>query len=95
MEKEDDNEEIINDVNKRVIAIFADILGKDPQDIGINSHFIFDLGGTSLDYCTLLIKLKNEFNIDFNFENQSCSTVKEFSNYIIDNTKEVIRNEKI
>ena len=90
-----DNEEIIDDVDKRVIAIFAEVLGKEIKDIGINSHFIFDLGGTSLDYFTLLMKLKNEFNIDFNFENQSCSSVKEFSNYIIDNTKEVIKNEKI
>lgn len=35
-------------------ALFAEVLGKDVSEIGRDSHFFRDLGGTSMDYYTLL-----------------------------------------
>lgn len=74
------NEEIYNNV----INIFSEVLKKDVQTINPNDHFIFDLGGSSLEYLTLLIKLKEKFEIDFNFINDdNCYTVKEIVDIIL------------
>ena len=35
-------------------ALFAEVLGKDVAEIGRDSHFFRDLGGTSMDYYALL-----------------------------------------
>lgn len=74
------NEEIYNNV----INIFSEVLKKDINTINPNDHFIFDLGGSSLEYLTLLIKLKEKFEIDFNFINDdNCYTVKEIVDIIL------------
>lgn len=75
--------EITNDIYQKVQKVFALVLSLNKGEVGLDKHFIFDLGGSSLDYFTLLIKMKNEFNIEFNFKDQSFSTVKEFGDYII------------
>ena len=77
-------------VYQTIREIFSSILGIDSNSISDTSHFILDLGGTSLDYCTLLIKLENEFEMSFKFQESSFSTVKEFGDYILDkiNNKE-------
>ena len=79
-------EELSSGVYQTVREIFGEILGIEASSISDNSHFIFDLGGTSLDYCTLLIKLENEFEMNFKFNEKSFSTVKEFGDYIINET---------
>lgn len=66
-----------------VKKIMAEILDKDANDIADTAHFVFDLGGTSLDYCTLLVELKKAYSVDIDLQSQSCSTALEFSNYII------------
>ena len=66
-----------------VKQIMAEILNKSASDIADNAHFVFDLGGTSLDYCTLLVELKKAYGVDFDLQSQSCSTAAEFSNYIV------------
>ena len=80
----DITEEAIEDeiVNK-VSQVFSEVLNKDIKEIGLNQHFIFDLGGTSLDYISLLVKLKAAFNIEFNFDDASMATIKQFSKYIM------------
>ena len=84
LNKYDFNDKTVKNETEHIVTkVFADVLCKDEDSIEINSHFIFDLGGSSLDYCTLLVKLENEFNIPFNFKDHSFSTVKEFSDYII------------
>ena len=35
-------------------ALFAEVLGKDVAEIGRDSHFFRDLGGTSMDYYALM-----------------------------------------
>lgn len=92
--KYNDNEEVIKDETyKKIKEIFKEVLNKDELDD--DAHFIFDLGGTSLDYFSLLMKLEKEFNISFNFENKSCSTIKEFTNYILKVAKKDNENEEI
>ena len=85
----DITEEAIEDeiVNK-VSQVFSEVLNKDIKEIGLNQHFIFDLGGTSLDYISLLVKLKAAFNIEFNFDDASMATIKQFSKYIMNNKLE-------
>lgn len=73
------NEELINELKK----IFGYVLNKDYQSIGVDEHFIFDLGGTSLEYLTLLVKLKEIYELDFNSTNSANYTVLEFSKYIM------------
>ena len=68
---------------KVVTNIFKETLDLSLEDIKLESHFVFDLGGTSLDYLTLLSKLNEEFNIEFNSNGENCNTVIEFTNYII------------
>ena len=80
--KEQLNDEIVH----RIKMVFSDILNKDINEIGEEDDFFMTLGGTSLDYMTLLIKLEQEFETKITFDKKSFSTVKEFYDYII--TKE-------
>lgn len=82
------DKEIYNDV----VNIFSEVLRKDINTINPTDHFIFDLGGSSLEYLTLLIKLKEKFEIDFNFTNgDNCYTALE----VVDFIKTRGKNEKI
>ena len=73
------NEEIIDEVTN----IFSEVLGKKAEDININQHFIFDLGGTSLDYISLIVKLKSFYDIEFNEDGLALATVAELAKYIM------------
>ncbi|MCH5156584.1 MAG: AMP-binding protein [Clostridiales bacterium] len=66
-----------------VKKIMADILNKDVSEISDNAHFVFELGGTSLDYCTLLVELKKAYGVEFDLQSQGCCSALEFSNYIV------------
>ena len=48
--------------------MFADILHLDPLTIDDNAHFMNELGGTSLDYFTLVSELNERFDIRLSFE---------------------------
>lgn len=80
-------EENKNDVDKevmdRITKIFGEVLNKDPKTIDINANFFFDLGGTSLDYMTLLPKLEQEFEMNISLEEEGCSTINGFYGYIM------------
>ena len=73
------NEEIRAEVTK----VFSEVLDKDIKEIDPHAHFIFDLGGTSLDYISLLVKLKSIFDIDFSMGEASLSSVNDFCKFII------------
>lgn len=47
-------EAIFAELEKDIAALFAEVLGKDVAEIGRDSHFFRDLGGTSIDYYALL-----------------------------------------
>ena len=70
-----------------VKKIMSAILNREESTIADNAHFVFDLGGTSLDYCTLLVELKKAYGVELDMQNSSCSTAAEFSNYIISHLK--------
>ena len=95
IEKQKENTSIDEEIKSIVLEQFALVLDKKVEEVDCTKHFIFELGGTSLDYCTLLIKLKNEFDIDFDFEQESCSTVEDFCSFIAKKTKGVAQNEKV
>ncbi len=72
---------------EEVKIIFAEVLNQDVETIGLDHHFIFDLGGTSLDYLTLLVKLEETYDINFNSGDEYCYSVLTFTKQIIKNSK--------
>ena len=80
---ENNKEELNNDITNRIKKVFSEILCKDVKEIGEESDFFLDLGGTSLDYMSLLLRLEQEFETTIVFKEKSFSTVKEFYNYIL------------
>ena len=80
---ENKKEELNNDITNRIKKVFSEILCKDVKEIGEESDFFLDLGGTSLDYMSLLLRLEQEFETTIVFKEKSFSTVKEFYNYIL------------
>lgn len=78
--------EIEDEIGEKIKLIMSEIIDVDPNKIGYNSHFVLDLGATSLDYLTLIVKLKEEFDMEFNFNgNDNCYNVEEFVKYIKNN----------
>lgn len=79
---EENKENVNKEVMDRIAKVFGEVLNKDPKAIDINANFFFDLGGTSLDYMTLLPKLEQEFEMNISLEEESCSTINGFYGYI-------------
>ena len=80
---ETSKEEIDNEISNRIKKVFAEVLNRDIKDIHEDSDFFLDLGGSSLDYMSLLLKIEQEFEIAISFSKKSFSTVKEFYNYLV------------
>ena len=76
-------EELHDEISKRIKIVFSDVLNKDITEIHDDSDFFLDLGGSSLDYMSLLMKLESAFETHITFEKKSYSTVKEFYDYLI------------
>ncbi|HLP47788.1 MAG TPA: amino acid adenylation domain-containing protein [Candidatus Kapabacteria bacterium] len=51
-----------NELERKLIGLWADVLGVEPELIGIDSNF-FDLGGHSLSATVLVSRIHKEFNI--------------------------------
>ena len=80
---ETNKEELDNEITNRIKKVFAEVLGTNPKDIDEESDFFLELGGTSLDYMSLLLKMEQEFETTITFKEKSFSTVKEFYDYLI------------
>ncbi len=80
---EEERDNVNKEVIDRITKIFGEVLNKDPSTIDINANFFFDLGGTSLDYMSLLMKLEQEFEMSISLEEEGCSTVNGFYGYIM------------
>ena len=79
----DNKEEINSEIGNKIKEIMASIININKENIPSDAHFIYDLGATSLDYLTLLVKLREEFEVNFNFtNNNNCYNVEEFVKYI-------------
>lgn len=72
------------EVSQFVRKAFSETLDINIDDIGLESHFMYDLGGTSLDYLTLIARLKEKYDFEYIID-ESNYTVYEFTTYIIKN----------
>ncbi len=71
---EDDGE-----IKAIVRHLFADILGISEADVTDEGHFMNDLGGSSLDYFTLLGEINSQFGVSLNLDSDSFGyTLKDF-----------------
>lgn len=73
----------VNENDSQVKAVikgfFAELLCVDEADIQDNAHFMNDLGGTSLDYMTLVFRVENHFGISLQAEGEGFNyTLKDF-----------------
>lgn len=74
--------EIESGMCEDIKEIISKVLNKDINQIGIHDHFIFDLGGSSLEYLTLLMKLKENYDVDID-STENCYNVSSFVKYIV------------
>lgn len=71
------------DLLRRVTKQFAEALRIPAASVTPDAHFFYDLGGTSLDYFSMISAIQNEFQIGFpTAAGQSLSTVREFCRFI-------------
>ncbi len=63
-DKEDFDQRVFDAIYKEVAECFAKALGIDCNKILANDDFFMDLGGTSLDYFTLLGIIQSKFDVD-------------------------------
>ncbi len=72
-----------SELTAKVAKIIAGILGKTESEVTPNADLFFDLGGSSLDYFTILMELQKEFRVNFPSEGEtSFKTAGEFADYI-------------
>ena len=75
--------EAINAIRDEVVRCFAAVLTIDKEQIGVNKHFLDDLGGDSLDSLNLLGRLEMSFDLMINErEFRECSTVNDVTRLI-------------
>lgn len=57
-----------SNLKKELRVLFADVLNKDASEISDAGHFMNDLGGSSLDYFSLLSKVDEIYGVTMDFE---------------------------
>ena len=62
------NESDDSEIKAAIRQIFADVIMISAEDIHDDDHFMFDLGGTSLDYFSALSEINEKFNMSIMFE---------------------------
>ena len=67
----DETVDVDKNILNKVIEIMADILNKKKEEIGYDSNFFFDLGGSSLDYYNLISQITTEFKVEINLDSNS------------------------
>ncbi len=77
-----------DELTLRIKQLFAKAIGKPVEDIRNDGHFFFDLGGTSLDYFTMITNIQTEFEVPFPSTLQtSISTVNDMVKYVREHIK--------
>ena len=72
-----------DDLTNELINIFADALRMKKENIKPDSHFLYDLNGTSLDYFNLLAMLNERYNLNLAFDiDNPLVCVNDFKKYI-------------
>ncbi len=73
----------MNELTAKVAEIIAGVIGKRPEEVLPGADIFFDLGGSSLDYFTIVMDLQREFRVNFPSDNdKSFKTAGEFAEYI-------------
>ena len=76
-------EEMLSELEREVIECFASALERSPDEISPDANFFLDLGGTSLDYFTLLGLLKDKYGISLpSDDKEKLFTVRDFCEFI-------------
>jgi amino acid adenylation domain-containing protein len=71
-----------NDIETKLVEIWADVLGIEPEHIGINDDF-FESGGHSLKATVLIYRIRKEFNVEFPLSRIfSDPTIRQFAQLI-------------
>ena len=80
----DKKEEIeLGDIESIVASIFAKNLGLEEGKVGAKSHFVYDLGGTSLSYYAILVEINERFKLQLGYDPEHpCFTVEDFAKVI-------------
>ena len=74
---------VFADLEKELAALFAEVLGKDVAEIRRDSHFFRDLGGTSMDFYTLLGLIRERLGARIEAaEAVELTTVAQFYGYL-------------
>ena len=74
-----------DDIARKITLMFAMALQKPEDEIGYDADFFTDLGGTSLDYFSLIAGMRDEFRVSFHTGDMSMSTVRQLHDYILEN----------
>ena len=79
----DQGDKLLSELERRVIACMATALEKPACEIGTTDDFFTVLGGTSLDYCTLINLIRSNFDTDLPIDGDDRPiTVRDICNYI-------------
>lgn len=72
-----------DELQEKIRGYFAIVLGKTEEQVGYETNFFLDEGGTSLDYFALIAKLQQDFRIDFPMSvDENLTTVAGMAEYI-------------
>jgi acyl carrier protein len=63
------NTEQDSEIKAALHELFAQILDLAPDEIADDAHFMLDLGGTSLDYFTLVGEINKRFYVNLSYDN--------------------------
>ena len=73
-----------DEIARKLTVMFSLALGRPEDEIGYDADFFADLGGSSLDYFSLIAGLRDEFGVSFTSGDMSRSTVRQLHDYIIE-----------
>ena len=74
---------LLSVLEKELCECFAQVLQKPETEITPNADFFTDLGGSSLDYFTLLDMIKSKYSVEIAVsEDKKFSTVQEFYQFL-------------
>ena len=75
-----------DEIARKIITMFALTLNKPEDEIGYDADFFTELGGTSLDYFSLIAGMRDEFRVSFTTGDMTMSTVRALHDYVIEKT---------
>lgn len=89
LEDTDDEEILSKDIEetlKVVIDTFAKVFEVETKEINKDTHFLYDLSGSSIQYFSLLTELSQETQVEISYDSESpLATPLDFAKYIVEN----------